>query len=46
MLLNSPEPEHLILLRQLDEVSQSLLEFLRAVTRPVDERDANPFVRV
>lgn len=46
MLLNPAESEHLILLRHLDEVSQSLLELLRAVTRPVDERDANSFVRV
>ncbi|MBV6403185.1 MAG: hypothetical protein CNIPEHKO_03516 [Anaerolineales bacterium] len=46
MLLNPAEPEHLVLLRLLDEVSQSFLELLRAVTRSVDERDANPFERV
>ena len=46
MLLNPAEPKHLILLRHLDKVSQSLLEFLRAVTRPVDESNANPLVRV
>ena len=46
MLLDPAKSEHLILFRHLDEVPQSLLEFLRAATRPVDERDANPLVRV
>ena len=46
MLLNPAKPKHLILLRHLDEVSQSFLELLRAVTRSVDERNANPLVRV
>jgi len=46
MLLNPTKPEHLVFLRHLDEVSKPLLELLGAVTRSMDERDANPFVRV
>lgn len=43
MLLDPAKPEHLILFRHLDEMPQSLLEFLRAAARLVNERgNANP----
>ena len=44
MFLNPAKPEHLILLRHLDEILQSLLVFFGAVTCPVDEGDADSLV--
>lgn len=44
MLLDPAEPEHLILLRYLDKMPQSLFELLGAVARPVNKCDSNPLV--
>ena len=41
MLLDPTEPEHLILFRHFDKISQTFLEFFGAFSCPVNERDSN-----
>jgi len=46
MLLDPAKPKHFILLRHLNKISQTFLEFFGTFARPINKGDPNPLVGI